>query len=161
MSRALRVPGRALSLDRLAPGTCYLMAGSEGPDLALTVTREGRRDALLLNRRGGAGRDLPVRSDLAPDTDVLDLRGAFIAPSGAVDDIAFDRTTIVPAALHLGEANAYLCGRDESGRRATFDVGTGAASAIDPADLPYSRRWRVMVSEPGGGVVTVYEAVPA
>ncbi|MGT2481010.1 hypothetical protein ACU4GR_24430 [Methylobacterium oryzae CBMB20] len=101
-----------------------------------------------------------MRSDLAPDTDVLDLRGAFIAPSGAVDDIAFDRTTIVPAALHLGDGNADPCGRDESRRRATFDVGTGAASAIDPADLPYSRRWRVMVSDPGG-VVTVYEAVPA
>lgn len=141
------------------PGTCYLAAGSDGPDLALVVTRDGRRGALLLNRRSGAG-DLPIVSGLAADTDVLALQGAVLAPSGAIGDIAFGPAATAPAALHLGDGSAYLCGRDGSGRLATFDVGSGVASAIDPGDLPHARRWRVIVPEVGG-VVTVYEAEPA
>lgn len=63
----------------------------------------------------------------------------------------------VPAALHLRDGSAYLCGRDGSGRLATFEVVSGVASAIDPGDLPHARRWRVLIPEAGGGV-TVYKS---
>jgi hypothetical protein len=161
MTMDLRGPGRTISLDRLRPGACCLMPGRDGPDLALIVSREGRREALLLNRRGDADGHLPIRSDLPPDADVLELRGAFLAPGGAIGEIAFGRSAAAPAALHLGDGSAYLCGRDASGRLATFDVGSGTASAVDAADLPRTGRWRVMVPDAGRGVVTVYEAEPA
>lgn len=159
MSVEIRIPGRTIGLDRLRPGACYLATGADGPDLALVVTREGRREALLLNRRSGAGH-LPILSGLATDVDVLELRGAVLAPTGAIDDVAFGPTDLAPAALHLGDGSAYLCGRDDAGRWATFDVVSGVASAIDPGDLPHARRWRVIVPE-ASGVVTVYEAEPA
>ena len=159
MSVGIRIPGRTIGLDRLKPGACYLAAGADGPDLALVVVRAGRREALLLNRRGGDG-DLPISSGLPTDVDVLELQGAVLAPSGAIGEIAFGPAADAPAALHLGDASAYLSGRDESGRLATFDVVSGLASAIDPGALPHARRWRVIV--PGGdGVVTVYAAEPA
>ena len=157
MTEGLRIPGRTIRLDRVRPGACCLMAGRDGPDLALLVSREGRPAALLLNRRCAEGNHLPVRSDLPADADVLELRGAVIAPSGAP---APGRAASSAAALHLGDGRAYLCGRDESGRGALFDVGTGLASAVDPAALPRTRCWRVMVPE-AGGVVTLYEAEPA
>lgn len=155
----IRIPGRTISLDRLKPGACYLAAGPDGPDLALVVTQEGRRGALLLNRRSDAG-DLRLLPGLATDLDVLELRGAVLAPSGAIGDIAFGPAAAVPGALHLGDGSAYLCGRDGDGRLATFDVVSGVASAIDPGDLPHARRWRVIVPE-AGGVVTLYEAESA
>jgi len=157
MSMAIHVPGRPISLDRLKPGACYLAAGPDGPDLALVVSREGRREALLLNRRSGASGDLPVLSGLASDVDVLELQGAVLVPSGAIGAIALGGAGVSPAALHLGDGSAYLCGRDDCGRLATFDVVSGVASAIDPADLPQARRWRVIVPE-AAGVVTVYES---
>ncbi len=159
MSVEIRIPGRTIGLDRLKPGACYLTAGTDGPDLALLVVRAGRREALLLNRRSGDG-DLTISSGLATDVDVLELQGAVLVPSGAIDDIAFGPAADAPAALHLGDGSAYLSGRDESGRLATFDVVGGVASAIDPGELPHARRWRVIVPE-GGGVVTVYAAEPA
>lgn len=151
-------PGRTTRLDRLAPGSFYLIAGRDGPDLALVVLREGRRQALLLNRRHAVDGHLRVESEIAPGADVLALRGAVLAPSGALADIAFGLTA-APAALHLGVGRAYLRGHDGDGRLATFSVGSGRATAIDPGDLPRSSRWRVMVPE-AGGVVTVYEAAP-
>ncbi|SDM25607.1 hypothetical protein SAMN05216360_101345 [Methylobacterium phyllostachyos] len=157
MTTEIRIPGRTVNLDRLKPGTCYLAAGPAGPDLALVVIWEGRRGALLLNRRSGARGDLPVLSRLTSDVDVLELQGAVLVPSGAIGDIAFGRAEASPAALHLGDGRAYLCGRDGHGRLATFDVVSGVASAIDPADLPHARRWRVIVPE-ADGVVTVYES---
>ncbi|MCJ2086887.1 hypothetical protein MKK88_12925 [Methylobacterium sp. E-005] len=159
MSVEIRIPGRTISLDRLKPGACYLAAGSDGPDLALVVTREGRRGALLLNRRSAEG-DLLVLPGLATDVDVLEVQGAVLTPSGAIGDVAFGPAAAAPAALHLGDGSAYLCGRDGAGRLATFDVVSGVASAIDPGDLPHARRWRVIIPE-AGGVVTLYEAEPA
>ena len=159
MTMDLRFPGWPSRLDRLGPGSCYLIAGPDGPDLALVVLRDGRREALLLNRRDDADGHLRILSDIALDADVLALRGAVLAPSGALSDIALGRAALDPAALHLGDGSAYLCGRDGSGRLATFDVGSGRASAIDLGDLPRAHRWRVMVPE-GNGVVTVYEAEP-
>ena len=158
MTLDLHRPGRTTRLDRLAPGSCYLIAGAAGPDLALAVLREGRREALLLNRRHAVDGHLRVESEIAPGADVLALRGAVLAPSGALAVIAFGLTA-APAALHLGDGRAYLRGRISDGRLATYDVGTGRASAIDPGDLPRARRWRVMVPE-AGGVVAVYEAGP-
>lgn len=155
----IRIPGRAISLDRLKPGACYLVSGQDDPDLALVLTREGRREALVLNRRSGEGGHLPIVSGLPADTDVLALQGAVLAPSGAIGDIAFGRGAADPAALHFGDGSAYLCGRDGSGRLATFDVVSGVASAIDPGSLPHAKRWRVIVPE-AGGVVTVYEMNP-
>ncbi len=160
MSVEIRIPGRTIPLDRLKPGACYLAAGADGPDLALVVTRDGRREALLLNRRSGGGGHLPIVSGLRADTDVLALRGAVLTPSGAIGDIRSGQGAADPAALHLGDGSAYLCGRDESGRLATFDVVSGVASAIDPGDLPHAMRWRVIVPK-AGGVVTIYEADPA
>lgn len=154
MTEDLRIPERRTSLDRIRPGACCLVAGPDGPDLALLVSRDGRRAALLLNRRSSEGGHLPIRSDLPPETDVLELRGAVIAPSGAP---ASGQAAAAAAALHLGDGRAYLCGRDASGRLAIFDVGTGVASTRDPADLPRTPSWRVMVPE-AGGVVTVYQA---
>ncbi|MEE7502591.1 hypothetical protein [Methylobacterium mesophilicum] len=158
MTLGPHLPGRAARLDRLAPGSCYLIAGAAGPDLALAVLREGRREALLLNRRHAVDGHLPVVSEITPEADVLALRGAVLAPSGALADIA-SGLTATPAALHLGDGSAYLRGRDRDGRLATFEVGSGRSSAIDPGDLPRARRWRVMVPE-AGGVVAVYEAGP-
>ena len=159
MSLEIRIPGRTIGLDRLKPGACYLATGADGPDLALIVIRAGRREALLLNRRSGNG-DLPILSGLATGIDVLELQGAVLAPSGAIGDIAFGPADSVPAALHLGDGSAYLCGRDASGRLATFDVVSDVASVVDPGDLPHAKRWRVIVSEAGGGVA-VYTAEPA
>ncbi|MCJ2061415.1 hypothetical protein MKK63_01620 [Methylobacterium sp. J-088] len=159
MSVEIRIAGRTIGLDRLKPGACYLAAGTDGPDLALVVVRAGRREALLLNRRGGNG-DLPILSDLASDVDVLELQGAVLAPSGAIGDTAFGPVADAPAALHIGDGSAYLCGRDESGRSATFNVVSGVASVIDPGELPHARCWRVVVPA-AGGVVTVYAAEPA
>lgn len=160
MTVEIRIPGRTIGLDQLKPGACYLAAGADGPDLALLVTRDGRREALLLNRRSGGDGHLPIVSGLAADTDVLALQGAVLTPSGAIGDIGFGSAAADPAALHLGDGSAYLCGRDGSGRLATFDVVSGVASAIDPNELPHARRWRVIVPE-AGGVVTVYAAEPA
>ena len=160
MSEEIRIPGRPIPLDRLRPGACYLAAGADGPDLAFVVTRDGRREALLLNRRSGGGGHLPIVSGLSADTDVLALRGAVLTPSGAIGDMGSGHGAAKPAALHLGDDSAYLCGCDGSGRLATFDVVSGVASAIDPGDLPYATRWRVIIPE-AGGVVTVYEAEPA
>ncbi|MBP1182320.1 hypothetical protein [Methylobacterium sp. PvR107] len=157
MTEDFRTPGRRTWLDRVRPGACCLMAGRDGPDLVLLVSREGRRAALLLNRRSAEDRHLPVRFDLPPDADVLALRGAVIAPSGGS---ASGQTATSAAALHLGDGRTYLCGRDEFGRHTIFDVGSGLASAIDPAVLPRTRCWRVMVPE-AGGAVTVYDAEPA
>lgn len=154
MTEDLRIPGRTTSLDRIRPGACCLVAGRDGPDLALLVSRDGRRAALLLNRRSAEGGHLPIRSDLPPETDVLELRGAIIAPSGAPASV---QAATSAAALHLGDGRAYLCGRNEFGQGALFDVATGLASAVDPAALPRTPSWRVMVPE-AGGVVTVYEA---
>ncbi|WP_457104760.1 hypothetical protein [Methylobacterium sp. P5_C11] len=153
------MPGRPISLDRLDPGGCYLIAGQDGPDLALLVTRDGRREALLLNRRDGEGH-LRIVAERAADAEVLVLQRAFVVPSGALADSTFVRDALPPAALHLAEGCAYLRGRDASGHLATFEVGSGRARAIDLADLPQARCWRVMVPE-GRGVVTVYEAKPA
>ena len=158
MTLDLHRPGRTTRLDRLAPGSVYLIAGRDGPDLALVVQREGRREALLLNRRHTVDGHLRVASEIAPEADVLALPGAVLAPSGALADVAHG-VTAAPAALHLGDGRAYLRGRTSDGRLATYDVGTGRASAIDPGDLPRARGWRVMVPE-GRGVVTVYEAEP-
>ncbi|MEE7450856.1 hypothetical protein MRF4_25350 [Methylobacterium radiotolerans] len=158
MTMDLHRPGRATRLDRLEPGSCYLIAGRDGPDLALVVLRAGRREALLLNRRHAGDGHLQLVSEIAPEAEVLALRGAVLAPSGNLADIAFGRAA-APAALHLGDGNSYLRGRDGDGRLATFDVGSGRAGAIDPDDLPRTSRWRVMVPE-GRGVVTVYEAEP-
>jgi hypothetical protein len=154
MTEDLRTPGRKTRLDRIRPGACCLMAGRDGPDLVLLVSRAGRRAALLLNQRSAEDGHLPVRSDLPPDADVLALRGAVIAPSGGS---ASGQTATSAAALHLGAGRAYLCGRDETGRHAVFDVESGLASVIDPTALPRTRCWRVMVPE-AGGVVTVYDA---
>jgi hypothetical protein len=159
MTMDLRVPGRPTSLDQLRPGGCFLIAGPEGPDLALLVARDRRREALLLNRRHAVGGELRIVSNHAPDAGVLVLPGAILAPSGALGDIAFGRAALAPGALHLGDGCAYLCGRDDSGRTTTFDLGSGSASAIDPADLPHARRWRVLMPE-AAGMVTIYEAVP-
>ncbi|MBA9060939.1 hypothetical protein GGQ91_000300 [Methylobacterium fujisawaense] len=160
MTMEPRLPGRTTRLDQLGPGSCYLIAGPDGPDLALVVLRDGRREALLLNRRHEADGHLRIVSEIAPDADVLALRGAFLAPSGALADIAVGHAALAPAALHLGDGRAYLCGCDRDGRLAAFDVGSGRVSAMDPGDLPRASRWRVMVPE-GNGVVTVYAAEPA
>ncbi|MDP4005891.1 hypothetical protein [Methylobacterium sp. NEAU K] len=116
----------------------------------------------MLNRRHADGRHLPHATDVAADFDVLELREAHLVPSRAITDLAFGRVTAAAAfpALHLGDGSAYLCGRDEAGRATTFDIGSGVASAVDPAYLPHSTRWRVMVPE-AGGLATVFEAGPA
>lgn len=142
---------------RLGPGILCLMSGRDGPDLGLIVSRAGRREALLLNRRSAKTGDLPLISDLAADAEVTVLERAFLAPDGAAAAGPAERR---PAALHLAEGRLFLCGRDESGTLATFDVGTGQASTIDVGKLPQVARWRVMAPR-AGGVVTVYATEPA
>nr|WP_244435401.1 hypothetical protein [Methylobacterium sp. B34] len=75
MTLDLHRPGRTTRLDRLVPGSVYLIAGRDGPDLALVVQREGRREALLLNRRHAVDGHLRVASEIAPEADVLALPG--------------------------------------------------------------------------------------
>jgi hypothetical protein len=154
-----RDPGSTGRIDRFEPGAVCLINGRSGRDLALVVSRAGLREALLLDRRDGLGGDLPLVSDLAADADITVLRGAFLAPAGPLAAPASGPGARIPAALHLAESNAFLCGRDQAGRLATFDVGSGVASAIDVAGLPQADRWRVMIPH-AGGAVTVYAAEP-
>ncbi|MBE7247054.1 MAG: hypothetical protein INR63_19095 [Actinomycetospora chiangmaiensis] len=154
-----RDPGTTHRIARLGPGTVYLMDDQSNRDLALIVSRAGRREALMLNRRDGLGGDLPLVSDLAMDAEVTVLRGAFLAPAGPLAATASGPRVRIPAALHFAESSAFLCGRDQAGQLATFDVQSGAASAIDVAGLPQAARWRVMIPQ-AGGVVTVYAAEP-
>jgi hypothetical protein len=152
-------PGRSTSFDRLGPGSCCLVGWEDDPDLALVVAWEGRRGALLLNRRAEGGH-LPLVPGLDAGAEAIALRDAFLAPSGPISDLASGRAAMAPAALHVGPSGAYLCGRDKGGDLTIFDVASGLASAVDPADLPQTRRWRVMVPH-GGGLMTLYEAEPA
>lgn len=152
-----RDPGRTARLDQIGPGTLCLLPGRDGPDLALIVAPAGQRAALVLNRRSAVGGDLPLVSDPAPEGAALILRGAFLAPSGAPAAAPAAR---IPAALHLAEDGAYLCGRDESGALAAFAVATGRVGAIDPAALPQVPHWRVMIPRQSG-VATIYAAEPA
>lgn len=156
---AHRGPDLTSLLGGLGPGAFCLLDGPNGTDLALVVSREGRREVLVLNRRRKADGDLPLLSNLAVDAVVV-LLAAFVAPSGAVDPAASVSPRRVPGALYLTAAGNYLCGRDEFGRLATFDAASGLPGAINAEGLPQAVRWRVMVPQ-AGGVVTVYEAEPA
>jgi hypothetical protein len=157
MTMGPRDPSRTARLDQLGPGRLCLLPGRDGPDLALIVLRAERPEALLMNRRSPAGGDLPLVSDLVPEGEALILRGAFLAPTGAPVSAVGAR---IPAALHLAEDGAYLCGRDASGTLAAFAVATGRVGTIDPAALPQVPHWRVLIPRKVG-VATVYATEPA
>lgn len=158
MARPLLKQGA--TLDRLVTGSFVLIAGPADPDLALVAAWDGRRGALVLNRRGEDGH-LALATQLAADAAVLAVPGAFLVPGGAMARVTQGGAAITPAALHLGDGTAYLCGREASGRLIPFDARSGHASAIDPATLPQVTDWRVMVPEAGGGVVTLFAVQPA
>ncbi|MGH1569751.1 hypothetical protein ACRAWG_02580 [Methylobacterium sp. P31] len=151
--------GRPANVHRLGPGSCCLVGWQDDPDLALIVAWDDRRGALLLNRRADGGY-LPLAPGLDAGAGLIELRGAFLAPSGPTAGLASGGVAIAPAALHVGPGRAYLCGRDKGGDLTTFDVASGLASAVNLAALPHTERWRVMVPQ-GSGLVTLYEAGPA
>ena len=127
-------PGRTTRLDRLAPGSFYLIAGRDGPDLALVVLREGRRQALLLNRRHAVDGHLRVESEIASGADVLALRGAVLAPSGALAVIAFGLTASPPLRPRSTSATAARICADTTGTAGSRPSLSGAAGP--PRSIP-------------------------
>ena len=156
----LRFPGRTTTLDQLGPGACFLDFGAGAPGIGLVVIHRGRRHALILNSPHADGIHLSLVREDSFDADVLKLVGAALVPSLVIADFAFGRAGegSSPPALHLGDGSAYLCGRTADGQIATFDVASGAETAVNIAYLPRSTRWRVAVPDVDGRLGTVFQA---